>query len=70
MAVRLAQEVAVGEDGEVAGGVDDGGDDVLLHEEDLVSVHAEVVVLLEELEGSEGEERKWGDTERGWSRTS
>lgn len=58
VAVRLAQEVAVGEDGEVAGGVDDGGNDVLLHEEDLISVHAEVVVFLEELEGTEGEEEE------------
>ena len=62
VAVRLAQEVAVGENGEVASGVDDGGNDVLLHEEDLISVHAEVVVFLEELESSEGE----GEEMRGY----
>ena len=62
VAVRLAQKVAVGENGEVAGGVDDGGNDVLLHEEDLISVHAEVVVFLEELESSEGE----GEEMRGY----
>lgn len=69
MAVRLAQEVAVGENGEVAGGVDDGRNDVLLHEEDLISVHAEVIVLFEELESTEGEEeetrkyRAWFESE-------
>lgn len=69
VAVRLAQEVAVGENGEVAGGVDDGRNDVLLHEEDLISVHAEVIVLFEELESTEGEEeetreyRAWFESE-------
>ena len=62
VAVRLAQKVAVGENGEVARGVDDGRNDVLLHEEDLISVHAEVVVFLEELESSEGE----GEEMRGY----
>ena len=56
--VRLAQKVAVGENGEVAGGIDDRGNDVLLHEEDLISVHAEVVVFLEELESSEEEKEE------------
>ena len=60
VAVGLAEKMAVRENGEMGFGVHDGGNDVLFQEEHLAFLHAEVVVLFQELEsaGSQREETK------------